>query len=305
MMKNNFDKNIQKLLNSYAEKPSAECWNKILSQLDALQMPDSNVGSASSGNISQFMGSIAGKVVSTIVGAAVVGGIITLVVLNTPENDTQTQNKLAIFSEEMQEKLSIFNEEEKTRTSNESVASFKENKNTTFENIIRSQDEYKDTENFAESRSAQATNTTQNVTTTPTVQQETENVTKTETVSKTDTKRRRPFFNSNSNEPIIDDEIANNEIPQEVKNLPKFIIPNIFTPNGDGSNDYFVIENIEQFPENQLYICNRYGKVVYEKTNYKNDWGAENLPDDVYFYKFDFIYNGTQSTRTGSVTVKR
>ena len=66
------------------------------------------------------------------------------------------------------------------------------------------------------------------------------------------------------------------------------IFPNIFTPNGDGKNDKFVIKGLQQgaYPENKLVIFNRWGKVVYEKINYQNDFDGEGLPDGVYYYVF-------------------
>jgi gliding motility-associated-like protein len=40
------------------------------------------------------------------------------------------------------------------------------------------------------------------------------------------------------------------------------ITPQFFTPNGDGYNDYWRIENAENTPDADLYIYNRYGKLV-------------------------------------------
>jgi gliding motility-associated-like protein len=49
-------------------------------------------------------------------------------------------------------------------------------------------------------------------------------------------------------------------------------LPNGFSPNGDGYNDYFVIENIDQYPENEILIFNRWGDQVYSAAPYGNDW---------------------------------
>jgi gliding motility-associated-like protein len=51
-------------------------------------------------------------------------------------------------------------------------------------------------------------------------------------------------------------------------------IPNVFTPNGDGFNDYFYIENIEKFENAHFTVVNRWGSVVYENTNYGASCGA-------------------------------
>jgi len=66
----------------------------------------------------------------------------------------------------------------------------------------------------------------------------------------------------------------------------------IFTavsPNGDGINDVFFIAGIEDFPESELVIFNRWGNQVFESENYQNDWagtwdGNKDLPDGTYFY---------------------
>mgnify|MGYP000322776446 CR=1 FL=1 len=69
---------------------------------------------------------------------------------------------------------------------------------------------------------------------------------------------------------------------------------NEFSPNNDGVNDTFVIKGIKRF-ENKLQIFNRSGKIVYETTNYQNDWNGEanssllldknkELPIGTYYY---------------------
>lgn len=66
------------------------------------------------------------------------------------------------------------------------------------------------------------------------------------------------------------------------------------TPNGDGINDTWEIDNIELFLDNTVDIYNRLGNKVWEASDYNNTstiWGGENLsgaelPSDTYFYIF-------------------
>jgi gliding motility-associated-like protein len=66
------------------------------------------------------------------------------------------------------------------------------------------------------------------------------------------------------------------------------MISSVFSPNGDGINDNWYIENIKYYPENEVTVYNIYGNVVYNKKGYNNDWqGTFNgaaLPDGTYFY---------------------
>lgn len=74
------------------------------------------------------------------------------------------------------------------------------------------------------------------------------------------------------------------------------LMPTGFSPNGDGINDFLVIENVDLYQENSIIIFNRWGNIVYQKTNYDNSdpWnGVANkgirigngpLPTGVYFY---------------------
>jgi gliding motility-associated-like protein len=61
-------------------------------------------------------------------------------------------------------------------------------------------------------------------------------------------------------------------------------IPNLYTPNGDGTNDTFEIRGLELFAENDLVIVNRWGNEVYKATGYQNNWTGEGLNEGTYFY---------------------
>ena len=90
-----------------------------------------------------------------------------------------------------------------------------------------------------------------------------------------------------------------NVIVDEIK------VPNIITPNGDGSNDKFVVENIERLESAYLRIYNRWGKLVYSSNNYQNDWNADGLSDGVYFWHIDYKTYFREATEKGTVTVLR
>lgn len=61
-------------------------------------------------------------------------------------------------------------------------------------------------------------------------------------------------------------------------------IPNVFTPNGDGVNEFVKFKYLEMFNNNNLVIFNRWGKKVFEQDNYKNDWSGGNHVDGTYFF---------------------
>ncbi len=65
-----------------------------------------------------------------------------------------------------------------------------------------------------------------------------------------------------------------------------------FTPNGDGHNDFWIIDGITNFATNSVYIYNRWGDLIWNADNYNNEsvvWDGKNkkeneLPDATYFY---------------------
>jgi gliding motility-associated-like protein len=59
---------------------------------------------------------------------------------------------------------------------------------------------------------------------------------------------------------------------------------NVVTPNGDGKNDAFVIENIERHPKTALIIFNRWGRQLYHSDDYHNTYTGEGTSAGVYYY---------------------
>lgn len=78
-------------------------------------------------------------------------------------------------------------------------------------------------------------------------------------------------------------------------------IYNEFSPNDDGQNDFFYIDCIDRYPNNQLEIFNRWGNLVYYKKGYNNTWNgkaddsAKTLPEGTYFYILD-LGDGSKKT---------
>ncbi|WP_435625544.1 gliding motility-associated C-terminal domain-containing protein [Flagellimonas sp.] len=99
-----------------------------------------------------------------------------------------------------------------------------------------------------------------------------------------------------------------------------FEIYNGLTPNGDGLNDYFTIKGIENYPENNLKVFNRWGVLVYEANQYgidNNLFGGisfgratiatgKELPSGTYYYVLSFFEeNPGQTDYNGYLYINR
>jgi len=88
----------------------------------------------------------------------------------------------------------------------------------------------------------------------------------------------------------------------------ELIIFSGFSPNGDGVNDYFAILGIENFPNNEVCVFNRWGNRIFIKKGYTNadgwegTWESKNLPDGTYFYVID---DGEGQKYSGYVQIQR
>ena len=80
-------------------------------------------------------------------------------------------------------------------------------------------------------------------------------------------------------------------------------IPEGFSPNGDGTNDLFEIENVPAGLTYSIEIFNIWGDKVYQSDNYKNDWDGGNLPTGTYYYVVKF--SEILSDKSGYLTLWR
>ncbi|MGZ3777418.1 MAG: T9SS type B sorting domain-containing protein [Mucilaginibacter sp.] len=75
----------------------------------------------------------------------------------------------------------------------------------------------------------------------------------------------------------------------------EIIVPNAFTPNGDGINDLWTIQKLSDFPQCLVSIYTRYGNLVYQSRGYAKPWdGTSNgsqVPTGIYYY----VINPNQS----------
>ncbi len=85
-------------------------------------------------------------------------------------------------------------------------------------------------------------------------------------------------------------------------------ISNVYTPNGDGVNDYFEIKNIEKYIGSHITIFNRWGKKIYEADNYNNStvrWDGKKDTEGVYYYILNYHGYLKDGEISGTVTVIR
>lgn len=80
---------------------------------------------------------------------------------------------------------------------------------------------------------------------------------------------------------------------------------NVITPNGDGINDTWVMKNIEQYPNNELNIFDREGRLVFTTIGYDNSWNGQSngnpLPEGTYYYSLTIDSGKTK--RTGFISI--
>ena len=97
--------------------------------------------------------------------------------------------------------------------------------------------------------------------------------------------------------------------------MEHLVLPSGFSPNEDGINDEFVILGIDRYPNNEIYIYNRWGDLVFSAKPYENNWRGQNnnktllisgsnVVDGTYFYIL--ILNDEKNTKkNGFIELRR
>ena len=85
----------------------------------------------------------------------------------------------------------------------------------------------------------------------------------------------------------------------------------VITPEGDGWNEEFLINCLDLYDQHRLEIYNRWGQLVFESTNYGNDWkgtnaSGEDLPEGAYYFVFEYRdSDGKIKQKKGHITLIR
>ncbi len=88
--------------------------------------------------------------------------------------------------------------------------------------------------------------------------------------------------------------------------VPCITPPSAFTPEGDGYNDTWVLENINWYPDAVIQVFNKWGNRVFNSVGYQSEFDGtylgNKLPAGTYYYRIELIDNAVY---TGPVTIVR
>lgn len=95
-----------------------------------------------------------------------------------------------------------------------------------------------------------------------------------------------------------------------VDTISSIQLPNVFSPNGDGTNDLFVA-NVKNITEYHIVISTRASQKVFESTTPEENWDGTDLsstplPDGTYFYKITALgTDGVRHLKASYVTLRK
>ncbi len=89
-----------------------------------------------------------------------------------------------------------------------------------------------------------------------------------------------------------------------VNDIPVTAIP-VISSNGDGINDYLTFEKIDDYPDNEVVVFDRYWNEVFRTKTYSsiNFWDASNVNTGTYFYVTTIRLNGVEKIIKGYVNI--
>ncbi len=91
-------------------------------------------------------------------------------------------------------------------------------------------------------------------------------------------------------------------LSEKIIESPQIVIYQLISPNNDQINDNFKILNVEYIPQNELYIYNHEGNLIYNKKDFKNgDWDCSQVIDGHYFY----ILKTEKQKYSGTLLIQR
>ena len=306
--------NIKDILTHQKVTPSPDCWDKISSRLDMV-MPQgaeqaaSQAASATSQG-GHLLGSLAAKIAAGVVGVAAVATVATVAL--TRDKSTQPQESQPVVlvdtvdSETMGDQSQPVSPEVLQYTEYTSGEPVSVN-NSVSNNNHQNRDEVQPVQPVVNTHVTESIPVVMPVNvTTPVVENR---VGKGSSGVQTAQMRPQPAVQSPHVAQAVQQDPVVQQLPEDAIDWTppiKLEIPNVFTPNGDGVNDKFVIVGLENCMQRKLEVRNRAGQVVYRSNSYENTWDGGDCPDGMYRYMFLYTGdNGIEQTLSGVVTIIR
>jgi gliding motility-associated-like protein len=121
--------------------------------------------------------------------------------------------------------------------------------------------------------------------------------------------QRNPVFRGNTDQQLTLQVVSTNGCVSTdqlfITILKPFPIPNVFSPNGDGIHDTWVIPELNKYPDAEVSVFDRTGKRVFYTSGYQKPWdgtyNGQPLPFATYYYII--IPKLIEGVFSGSVTI--
>ena len=309
--------NIKDIMEQMQETPSPRCWESIASQLPAAgataggsAATTAAKGAMSAGKLAAIIGS-ASAVVAIVTGTTI--AILTHEPANVPQSNPEPAATVVVADNT---EMAAEDMPDITEVVPAEASAVAETAVTTPNKTEKEADEPDQNTQviptvITTSTSTAIVNTP--VQTTPTATTTTTSASPNSTVGNANAsgKNTSATANTKHDKPVSaseQEEKTENDNPWEEAGYSRPItieIPNIFTPNGDGVNDKFVINGLENCEKKALLVKDRSGKIIFQSPNYDNSWDGGNLPNGTYYYLFSYSINNINELRQGAVLIRR